>query len=69
MYDSDGLPPDLYDLVYSFGVIHDTPHPGMLLARTRRMVSYDEITVVDLVRDWGLHLRGIQTTHTWPRLE
>jgi hypothetical protein len=69
MYDSTGLPPEHYDLVYLFGVFHDTRHPGMLLVRTRSMVSYDEISVVDLVRDWGLHLRGIQTTQTWPRLE
>src|SRR5271169_3826287 len=66
---TDGLPPELYDSVYSFGVVHHTPHPGMLLVRTRHKISYDGITVVDLVRNWELRLRGIQTTQTRPRLD
>ena len=33
---SDVVPPSAYDLVYSFGVLHHTPHPERALAELRR---------------------------------
>ena len=69
MIRSDGIPPEYYDLGYLFGLIYHRRHPGTVLVRTRLLISSDGITVVDLVRNWGLHLRGIQTTHTRSRLE
>lgn len=33
---SDVLPPAAYDLVYSFGAIHHSPHPERVLAQIRR---------------------------------
>jgi hypothetical protein len=66
---TNGLPLEHYDSVYSFGVVHHTRHPGMLLVHTRHMVSYDGITAMELVKNWRLHPSGIQTIHTRPLLE
>ena len=49
---SDHIEPAAYDLVYSFGVIHHSPHPDRVLAQVRRHFSGPQTTLKLMVYHW-----------------
>lgn len=46
---SDYVPPQTYDLVYSFGVIHHTPYPERILDQVRQHYCHDKTTLKIMV--------------------
>jgi len=46
---SDSVPPQPYDLIYSFGVIRHTPHPARVMAQVRKHYVQPDSTVKIMV--------------------
>jgi ubiquinone/menaquinone biosynthesis C-methylase UbiE len=50
---SSYVPANSYDLVYSFGVIHHTPHPERVLEQIRRFVSPGSTLKIMVYNKWS----------------
>src|SRR5438067_5946527 len=56
---STSVPISEYDLVYSFGVLHHTPHPERAIAQLRRYMGAESLLKIMLYHRWSWKALGI----------
>lgn len=59
------LPGWPFDLVYSFGALHHTPHPEFALRQLSRVMKRDGQLRIMLYHRWSTKAMGIYVSHVW----
>jgi SAM-dependent methyltransferase len=65
---SEFVPLATYDLVYSFGVLHHTPHPGMALNEIRKYMDGNSLLKLMLYHGWSWKMLQILAARWRPGL-
>ena len=66
---SSFLPPNTYDLIYSFGVIHHSPHPDRIISQIKKYMNKDSTLKIMLYASESWKNYMIEAGHDQPEAQ